>query len=203
MHFLNSDISLNIENRNYFLPNLWINAIFLQCCAFILWHVVCQYCKASLFLLFYWSFPHCASVVLTKSTEWCSVLIHDFFCNIRYLITLVCFFLLSQRLLLQICLIWLLSYTLSPPSDSPAFPSLPCFGDCISSYHIFEDKPKMLGLSLQLFISLLQPSLYFFLLTSHSFAICHKKNFLLHHILLLSPQMIAPFFPMPAFFYYF
>lgn len=77
--FVNSDICLNIENSNYFLPNLWINAIFLQCCAFILRHVVCHYYKASLFLLFYWSFPQCASVVLTESTERCSVLIHAFF----------------------------------------------------------------------------------------------------------------------------
>lgn len=131
--FVNSDICLNIENSNYFLPNLWINAIFLQCCAFILRHVVCHYYKASLFLLFYWSFPQCASVVLTESTERCSVLIHAFFFffNIRYLIALFWFFFLSPWLLLKICLVWLLSSILSPLLGSSVFPSLPCFGRLI------------------------------------------------------------------------
>lgn len=66
-----------IENSNYFFLKLWINAGFFECHSFILMDVFCHCYKASLLLLFYWFFPCWALVVLTESTEPCSVLIRD------------------------------------------------------------------------------------------------------------------------------
>lgn len=66
-----------IENSNYFFLKLRINAGFFECHSFILVDVCCHCYKASLLLLFYWFFPYWALVVLTESTEPCSVLIHD------------------------------------------------------------------------------------------------------------------------------
>lgn len=94
------------ENSNYFFLNLWVNAVFLECCSFICVDVACHYYKASLLQFFYWFFPYCAFVVSTESTVFCS---HSwFFCNIRCLIIffLFYFFSISRWLLLQTRLVF-------------------------------------------------------------------------------------------------